>query len=75
LILLPFRNSALSFVNTLISALEAYHNVKPETNAPPKAENYSRFLSEYGLPPGAEDKLLNVEPGTPSCWTVSFTVD
>ncbi|CCO32866.1 U3 small nucleolar RNA-associated protein 25 Short=U3 snoRNA-associated protein 25 [Rhizoctonia solani AG-1 IB] len=64
LILLPFRNSALSFVNTLISALEAYHNVKPETNAPPKAENYSRFLSEYGLPPGAEDKLLNVEPGT-----------
>ncbi|CAE6437100.1 unnamed protein product [Rhizoctonia solani] len=64
LILLPFRNSALSFVNILISALEAYHNVKPETNAPPKAENYSRFLSEYGLPPGAEDKLLNVEPGT-----------
>ncbi|ELU37131.1 digestive organ expansion factor [Rhizoctonia solani AG-1 IA] len=64
LILLPFRNSALAFVNTLISALETYHNVKPEADSPAKAENYARFLSEYGLPPGAEDKLLSAEPGT-----------
>ncbi|KAF8712361.1 Utp25, U3 small nucleolar RNA-associated SSU processome protein 25, partial [Rhizoctonia solani] len=64
LILLPFRNSALAFVNTLISALETYHKVKPEADSPPKAENYARFLSEYGLPPGAEDKLLSAEPGT-----------
>ncbi|KAJ1300479.1 hypothetical protein OPQ81_005293 [Rhizoctonia solani] len=64
LILLPFRNSALAFVNLLISALEAYHNTKSEKTAPPKTENYSRFQSEYGLPPGAEDKLLNAEPGT-----------
>ncbi|KAH7335830.1 digestive organ expansion factor [Rhizoctonia solani] len=64
LILLPFRNSALALVNTLISALEDSHNTKSETTTLVKTENYSRFQSEYGLPPGAEDKLLSAEPGT-----------
>ncbi|CAE7233986.1 unnamed protein product [Rhizoctonia solani] len=64
LILLPFRNSALALVDTLISALESYHNNKLETTTPPKIENYTRFQSEYGLPPGVEDKLLSAEPGT-----------
>lgn len=27
-------------------------------------ENQARFLSEYGLPPGAVDKLATAEPGT-----------
>ncbi|KAL5632050.1 hypothetical protein ACGC1H_000167 [Rhizoctonia solani] len=64
LILLPFRNSALALVNVLISALEAYHNTKSETTTQQKTENYSRLQNEYGLPPGADDKLLSAEPGT-----------
>ncbi|EUC58386.1 digestive organ expansion factor, putative [Rhizoctonia solani AG-3 Rhs1AP] len=64
LILLPFRNSALALVDTLISALEGYHNTKSKTTTPPKTENYSRLQNEYGLPPGADDKLLSAEPGT-----------
>ncbi|KDN38367.1 hypothetical protein RSAG8_09571, partial [Rhizoctonia solani AG-8 WAC10335] len=64
LILLPFRNSALALVNMLISALVDRYSIKSETTAPPKTENYSRFQGEYGLPPGAEDKLLSAEPGT-----------
>ncbi|QRW24044.1 U3 small nucleolar RNA-associated protein 25 [Rhizoctonia solani] len=52
LILLPFRNSALAFVNTLISALETYHNkLRP---IPKRVWSASR----------REDKLLSAEPGT-----------
>ncbi|KAG8743792.1 rRNA-binding ribosome biosynthesis protein utp25 [Ceratobasidium sp. 414] len=63
LILLPFRNSALALVDTLITAL---HESRPESGSkePAKTENYSRLQNEYGLPPGVEDKLLNAEPGT-----------
>jgi hypothetical protein len=60
LILLPFRNSALALVDTLITALQESHADK---NSPPQTENYSRLQSEYGLPPGTEDKLLSAEPG------------
>ncbi|CAA7260732.1 unnamed protein product [Cyclocybe aegerita] len=55
LILLPFRSSALDWFRALTS------------HTPPPAyqiENQSRFLSEYGLPDGAVDKLLAAEPGT-----------
>jgi U3 small nucleolar RNA-associated protein 25 len=37
------------------------------SHTPPPAfqiENHSRFLSEYGLPPGAVDKLATAAPGT-----------
>ncbi|KAG9120781.1 rRNA-binding ribosome biosynthesis protein utp25 [Ceratobasidium sp. 392] len=58
LILLPFRNSALALVDTLIVALN-----DSREGEPPKTENYARLQSEYGLPPGVEDKLLSAEPG------------
>jgi len=29
-----------------------------------QVENHSRFLSEYGLPPGTVDKLVTAEQGT-----------
>ncbi|KAI0675384.1 digestive organ expansion factor [Trametes maxima] len=54
LILLPFRSFALRW----ISALTA-HTPTPEY----QIENNSRFQSEYGLPPGAVDKLASAEPG------------
>jgi U3 small nucleolar RNA-associated protein 25 len=34
------------------------------TPPPYQIENQSRFLSEYGLPPGAVDKLATAQPGT-----------
>ncbi|KIM69268.1 hypothetical protein SCLCIDRAFT_1208697 [Scleroderma citrinum Foug A] len=55
LILLPFRSYAIHWVNALTS------------HAPPPSfqiENNSRFLSEYGLPPGAVDKLATAQKGT-----------
>ena len=55
LILLPFRSSALDWFRAITS------------HTPPPAhqiENQSRFLSEYGLPAGAVDKLVTAEPGT-----------
>lgn len=55
LVILPFRSWALRWVDSLTS-----HTPKPEY----QIENYSRFLSEYGLPPDAEDKLESAPPGT-----------
>ena len=54
LILLPFRSSALRWVSSLTS-----HTPAPSF----QVENQSRFHSEYGLPPGAVDKLASAEPG------------
>ncbi|KAJ3568005.1 hypothetical protein NP233_g5994 [Leucocoprinus birnbaumii] len=55
LILLPFRSSATNWFHALSS-----HTPSPQY----QIENQSRFLSEYGLPPGAVDKLATAEPGT-----------
>ncbi|KAJ3726901.1 digestive organ expansion factor [Lentinula raphanica] len=55
LILLPFRSSALAWVNALTT-----HTPSPDY----QIENYSRFTSDYGLPPGAIDKLATADPGT-----------
>ena len=55
LIVLPFRSWALRWVESLTS-----HTPKPDF----QIENYSRFLSEYGLPPDAVDKLEASPPGT-----------
>ncbi|TFK67370.1 digestive organ expansion factor [Pluteus cervinus] len=55
LILLPFRNSALDWYRAITS-----HTPSPTY----QLENSSRFTSEYGLPPGAIDKLATAEPGT-----------
>jgi len=55
LILLPFRSSALDWFRAISS------HTPPATF---QIENRSRFLSEYGLPPGAVDKLVTAEPGT-----------
>ncbi|KAF8893541.1 hypothetical protein BD779DRAFT_1661040 [Infundibulicybe gibba] len=55
LILLPFRSSALDWFGALSS-----HT--PSSSF--QIENHSRFLAEYGLPPGFVDKLAAAEPGT-----------
>ncbi|KAG2016434.1 digestive organ expansion factor [Coprinopsis cinerea AmutBmut pab1-1] len=55
LILLPFRNSALDWFHAITS-----HTPSPDF----QIENQSRFLTEYGLPPGVVDKLTSADPGT-----------
>lgn len=55
LLLLPFRSSALDWFTALTS-----HTPSPSF----QIENQSRFMSEYGLPPGAIDKLTTAEHGT-----------
>ncbi|KAF8907832.1 digestive organ expansion factor [Gymnopilus junonius] len=55
LILLPFRSFALDWFRAITS-----HTSPPSY----QIENQSRFLSEYGLPNGAVDKLVVAEPGT-----------
>ncbi|KIY53624.1 DUF1253-domain-containing protein [Fistulina hepatica ATCC 64428] len=55
LILLPFRSFALDWFHALVT-----HASGPKV----QIENQARFLSEYGLPPGAEDKLASAPPGT-----------
>ncbi|KAF5386207.1 hypothetical protein D9615_002610 [Tricholomella constricta] len=55
LFLLPFRSAALDWYSAITS------------HTPPPAfqiENQARFTSEYGLPPGAIDKLAEADPGT-----------
>lgn len=55
LFLLPFRSSALDW----------YYAITSHTPSPTfQIENQARFISEYGLPPGAIDKLAAAEPGT-----------
>ncbi|GEM08206.1 digestive organ expansion factor [Rhodotorula toruloides] len=49
LLLTPFRNSALTWVQHLVSYLP------PTTSL---IESYPRFVSEYSLPEGASDKLV-----------------
>ncbi|CCL98669.1 uncharacterized protein FIBRA_00671 [Fibroporia radiculosa] len=55
LILLPFRSFGIKWVSALTS-----HTPSPSY----QVENRARFYTEYGLPPGALDKLANEEPGT-----------
>ena len=54
LVLVPFRSFALRWLSALTS-----HTPTPSY----QVENRSRFESEYGLPPGAVDKLASAEPG------------
>ncbi|KAI0313919.1 digestive organ expansion factor [Amylostereum chailletii] len=55
LILLPFRSSALKWMEALTS-----HTPPPSY----QVENRARFLREFGLPEDAVDKLAVAEPGT-----------
>ncbi|KAI6046112.1 DUF1253-domain-containing protein [Pisolithus marmoratus] len=55
LVLLPFRSFAVHWINAFTS-----HTPPPSF----QIENHSRFLSEYGLPPDAVDKLATAEKGT-----------
>ena len=54
LILVPFRSFALRWVAALTS-----HTPPPSY----QIENHARFQEEYGLPPGAVDKLAEAPPG------------
>ncbi|THH17887.1 hypothetical protein EW146_g3024 [Bondarzewia mesenterica] len=54
LILLPFRSSALKWLDTLTS-----HTPSPSY----QVENRARFRNEFDLPEGAVDKLATAEPG------------
>ena len=51
---MPFRSFALRWVAALTS-----HTPPPLF----QIENHTRFQAEYGLPPGAVDKLAEAEPG------------
>ncbi|KAF8624645.1 hypothetical protein AX15_005796 [Amanita polypyramis BW_CC] len=55
LILLPFRSAALDWFSAM-----TFHTPPPAY----QVENQSRFLLEYGLPPGTIDKLTSATPGT-----------
>ncbi|KAG9219821.1 hypothetical protein CCMSSC00406_0009377 [Pleurotus cornucopiae] len=55
LLLVPFRSSAVRWFHAITS-----HTPPPSF----QIENHARFLSEYGLPPGAIDKIASAEPGT-----------
>jgi U3 small nucleolar RNA-associated protein 25 len=55
LILLPFRNSALAWVDALTS-----HTPAPMF----QVQNHTRFRAEFGIPDSAEDKLRESAPGT-----------
>jgi len=55
LILLPFRSTALAWLNALTT-----HTSSPSF----QIENHSRFLAEYNLPPDAVDKLATAPSGT-----------
>lgn len=50
LILLPFRSTALQWVTSLLALFP------PSTQA--QTENKSRFFSEFSLPPGVSDRLV-----------------
>jgi U3 small nucleolar RNA-associated protein 25 len=50
----PFRSFALRWVAALTS-----HTSPPSY----QIENHARFQAEYGLPPGAVDKLAEAAPG------------
>lgn len=63
LILAPFRNSALSWVQHLINYLP------PSTSL---VENYPRFVSEYSLPEGADDKLVTNADSYPEDHVATF---
>ncbi|EGN99752.1 hypothetical protein SERLA73DRAFT_167642 [Serpula lacrymans var. lacrymans S7.3] len=52
LVLLPFRSSALDWLNAFTTHTPGF-----------QIENHSRFVSEYGLPPGVVDRLASAEPG------------
>ena len=54
LFLLPFRSSAQKWIEALTSHTTALAF---------QVENHSRFLSEYGLPPGTVDKLATAKRG------------
>lgn len=55
LVLLPFRSAAIDWMKAL-----TLHTPSPQY----QIENHSRFLSEYGLPEGAVDKLTTADHGT-----------
>lgn len=53
LILLPFRSSAKHWVTALLQQIPSH-----------QVENKGRFLSDFSIPSGAEEKLLSAPPGT-----------
>ncbi|GAA6023689.1 hypothetical protein JCM8202_006002 [Rhodotorula sphaerocarpa] len=63
LVLAPFRNAALTWVQHLINYLP------PSTSL---VENYPRFVSEYSLPEGAEDKLVTNADSYPEDHVATF---
>ncbi|GAA5955794.1 hypothetical protein JCM8115_006856 [Rhodotorula mucilaginosa] len=63
LILTPFRNAALAWVQDLVTYLP------PSTTL---VENYPRFVSEYSLPEGAEDKLVTNADSYPEDHVATF---
>jgi len=53
LILAPFRSFAVRWLNAITSHMQDL-----------QIENHARFTTEFGLPPGAIDKITSAEHGT-----------
>lgn len=68
LILVPFRNSALAFLQAFLdhftASISQTEDGKPKKSQEAQVHHYSRFISQYSLPPDAIDKLATAEPGT-----------
>lgn len=58
LVLLPFRNSALAFVQSFIDHFSASLSSSPTTTtSEAQIQNFTRFLTSYTLPSSSTDKL------------------
>lgn len=80
LILVPFRNTALAFLQAFVDHFTASISQpgsgsgsggkgegakkKKEKTQEAQVHHYARFISQYSLPSGAVDKLASAEPGT-----------
>lgn len=68
LVLVPFRNSALAFLQAFLdhftASISQTGDGEPKKSQEAQAHHYSRFISQYSLPPDAVDKLATAEPGT-----------
>ena len=67
LVLVPFRNSALAllqaFLDHFTASISQTGDGEPPKSRGAQVHHYSRFISQYSLPPDAVDKLATAEPG------------
>jgi U3 small nucleolar RNA-associated protein 25 len=64
LILVPFRNSALALLQSFLDHYTSSSSGSNKKTQEAQIHHYSRFVSQYSLPPGSVDKLATADPGT-----------